>query len=474
MDKYLLSALDKIETVDIGPDDLSFDFDTVLEHRIKCQDNKQFISDLMEYMNNYFSVVIGGSAVIYLEVQLHRHGGVASFCEKKLNFFKQRLEYCAVKIDDHMIKLSKIWLEHRQRMTYNSIDFCPDPKLIDWVTTFNMYQGLAISPVEAKKGKDSDINPILNHILEVWCQNDKILFNYVLDWMALIIQKPWIKTKVAIVLHGEPGCGKGIIVQKFGEIIGQCYKDIHDVDDVLGRFTGSNLKDALVLFLDEVVWGGDKKSAGKLKKLVTETTHRIEQKNLPVYTVKSFVNIIMASNEDWIVPAIKNERRWLVLECNNKYAGISTEDKYDYFSKIVSVPAEAFAYFLYKRNVENFIPTIIPKSKSLQVQKELSLNNVEAWWLKCLNEANICERYIERWDKDKITKKLFYETYKFECQGRASSSSIFWRKMKQLANYNEERLTINGNRQLVIILPSYNLCKQEFKKAMKEPDWIFQ
>ena len=99
------------------------------------------------------------------------------------------------------------------------------------------------------------------------------------------------------------GAGKGVVVQKLGAIIGKHhFQDVGDIDDVIGRFNASDMEAPILLFIDEGAWGGDRKQGGKLRKLVTETTHRVEQKHLPKYTIDSYANFIFASNEDWVVP----------------------------------------------------------------------------------------------------------------------------------------------------------------------------
>ena len=52
---------------------------------------------------------------------------------------------------------------------------------------------------------------------------------------------------------------------------------------------------------------------------MTETTHRIEQKHLPKYTIDSYANFIFASNEDWLVPCDVGERRWFMLRARGTY-----------------------------------------------------------------------------------------------------------------------------------------------------------
>jgi hypothetical protein len=55
---------------------------------------------------------------------------------------------------------------------------------------------------------NESLKRLLDHIKVEWCRNDEICYEYVMKWMALMIQTPWIKPSVAIVIKGKPGNGK--------------------------------------------------------------------------------------------------------------------------------------------------------------------------------------------------------------------------------------------------------------------------
>ena len=46
----------------------------------------------------------------------------------------------------------------------------------------------------------------------------------------------------------------------------------------------------------------------------------IERKEIDVYQTENRLAVIFAANNEWVVPATGDERRFLVLECSNKYA----------------------------------------------------------------------------------------------------------------------------------------------------------
>ena len=59
----------------------------------------------------------------------------------------------------------------------------------------------------------------------------------------------------------------------------------------------------MVVFADEAFGVEDRSSSGVLKMLITEPTIPIERKGLDVVQAKNVVHLIMASNDDWVIPA---------------------------------------------------------------------------------------------------------------------------------------------------------------------------
>ena len=50
---------------------------------------------------------------------------------------------------------------------------------------------------------------------------------------------------------------------------------------------------------------------------MTENTMPIEMKGVDVQNAQNFVRLIMASNNDWVVPASVDQRRFVVMEVGN-------------------------------------------------------------------------------------------------------------------------------------------------------------
>lgn len=234
------------------------------------------------------------------------------------------------------------------------------------------------------------VEPILHHMRYVWCSGDERLFSFLMGWFKNIIFKPWEKTGVAVVLHGSEGCGKSSVITHIGRaIFGDYFYQVTDNEDLTGRFANS-MADKLLVFLDEALWGGNKKDAGKVKALLTEKTVRVEFKGVDTYYVDNFSNFIVASNDIWLVPAGANARRWFCLECSSRYNRDTV-----YFTRLIKALTEhhnfgvaAFVtHLFYNVTLEQFTPHDMPITELLRIQKEMGLSVMETWWFQVLNRG---------------------------------------------------------------------------------------
>src|SRR5262249_15964508 len=115
---------------------------------------------------------------------------------------------------------------------------------------------------------------------------------------------------------------------------------------------------------------------GCLKTLITEPTLHIEPKGVDAFTVPNCLHIIMASNNDWVVPAGANARRFFVLDVSTKHM----QDT-DYFAAIEEQMErggnEALLDILLRRNLSSFNVRKVPQTGALAVQKAFSRRGVD-------------------------------------------------------------------------------------------------
>ena len=147
------------------------------------------------------------------------------------------------------------------------------------------------------------------------CAGDQEHHAYLLGWLAHCVQHPERQAEVAVVLQGRKGTGKGAL----GQMLVRIFRDHalrHPHPPPPVGHLNAHLVDALFLFLDEAVWAGDKQGEGVLKGIITERTVMIEF-GVDPFPMPNRLKILMASNNDWVVPASADERRYFVLDVSD-------------------------------------------------------------------------------------------------------------------------------------------------------------
>jgi hypothetical protein len=143
----------------------------------------------------------------------------------------------------------------------------------------------------------------------------------------------------------------------------------------------------LMLFADEGFWAGDKKAEGKLKDLVTGKKHPIEFKGKEPFWIDNYVRLLVSGNEDWVVPAAFEERRFATLDVGDEH-----REDYDYFQAIdeemdAGGRAALLHHLLYEVDCSLVNLRQIPHTTALVEQKLQSANPEQSWWLDILHSG---------------------------------------------------------------------------------------
>jgi hypothetical protein len=210
------------------------------------------------------------------------------------------------------------------------------------------------------------IQPILDHMKTIWCNDDDASYQYLLNVLAHRFQRKQRKLGIAIVLMGAQGSGKGMLVTWIGEqIIGNhLFAYVNDIDSVTGKFN-SRLAYKALTFCDECSnYGGAHRSNNKLKSLITETTIPVEPKGIDSFTVDDNNAYIIASNEERPVKVEQNDRRYFCLETSSDQVG--NKAYFDSLEKAMNTPgvADAFYNYLLRRDLSTWNPVPIPDTES--------------------------------------------------------------------------------------------------------------
>lgn len=450
----------------------------VCSEKTHVEDSEDEIADAISFLNERHAVV---SIVGKIKVMNFKDKGLngdldfSSVSDFHHKYANQRITIGGK--NKKKMPISKIWMTHKDRREYDGIVFEPGR---DAGKNYNLWNGFAIEP------KQGDWSLFKEHVEKVICCGNKKTAAWTFAWMANILQNPGgQRSGTAIVMQGKQGTGKGVFANAWSAILGAHFIQVSSGGQITGRFN-SHLKDKIVAFVDEAFWGGDKRAEGVLKSIITEPHINIEQKGVDSIRVENHLNIIVASNNEWVVPAGLEERRFNVVEVSD----IHQQDT-KYFKTLCRQlyqegGIEAMMYDLMRMDISNYDLTKFETSDALLSQKFHTMRTHEKFWLEKLISGDIggndtpntdFGRFVsgnEKWSRVKTSD--LYDDYldfanKLKEQYPLTPTQFGIALKKFCPLMRKKRVTMpDGTRQLYYQPPILEDCRDEFAIMLKKPD----
>jgi len=368
--------------------------------------------------------------------------------------------------------LSKYWLSNPDRREYKKIDFIPSFKTPPEI--FNLWRGFAVKP----KGGLSDI-PYFHELLDdVICSSNEKWAIYLWGWLAHMVQYPEDKPSVAVVLRSDAqGVGKSRFAEYVGSLLGRHFRTVTHGRHIHGNFN-SHLKDTLMLFGDEAVWGGDRSTESILKQLITEPNMIIEMKGKDVFEVRSYLRLMLATNSEWAAPVGLTDRRYFVLNVSN-----SRKNDHNFFKRLIYEQnhggIEALLQVLMDFDLSDFEVRNIPETPARLDQKFLSMEPIEKWWLEILSNEDflIGGKILDFDDMNRVAKAdLLYSfnehTKAYKPNHRNWEARRLCYQFKKLVPFAMDKRRGSGPREYEF--PSLNECKLYFAEMYSLDSDVFE
>jgi hypothetical protein len=232
----------------------------------------------------------------------------------------------------------------------------------------NVFCGWHVLP----RSNDGLCQLILRHIREVWCSNDPTLYEYVIQYFAHAVQRPFELPRVAMVVVGEPGCGKTCVMACMAHLFGEHGFQLANSEHLFGRFNDVTAH-RVWLVADEMRWKGDGKQSdliGLLKALITDALLCCESKYGAKFQIENCIRLVMTSNEDFAVPARVEERRYFVLRAGD----VRPRPYMDALARALTTPEgiSALLHHLLAVDLSGFHVTEVPRSAEYLAQVRTS------------------------------------------------------------------------------------------------------
>lgn len=307
--------------------------------------------------------------------------------------------------------ISKLWINDPEARRYEGLVFAParevDPRF------YNMWRGYPFEPLTAGETIEPEwqdaLDKFLEHALLNVCNGDEKLFAYLMGYFAHMVQRPWEKPLVSLVFKGRKGVGKNALVERVAALIAPHYVIADDRRYLTSNFNG-HLESCVLMILDEAFWSGDKEAEGKLKGLITGQHHNIEHKGKESFKVDNLTRIVILGNEEWLVPATHDERRFAVFSVGDG----RKQDRAFFAAMRKGMEMGGYRLlmtYMMNYDLSNFDVNDAPMTQGLIDQKHASLEPLEQWWLDCLTEGYLVGSVARGIDFAEINTETFRNAF---------------------------------------------------------------
>jgi hypothetical protein len=280
----------------------------------------------------------------------------------------------------------KTWLTHQDRSENRRVILdATMPCGIEKPGFLNLWSGFNVKLNLAPLGSYEELITFIRHAI---ASDNEVSFQYIIQWLAYCAQNPDKMPEVALVLRGKQGTGKGLLARLMVSLFGENGLQISTRKHLTGDFN-AHLQSVCFLCADEAYFAGDKSDTGNLKAKITEPTMLIEPKGVNAFRAANHMSVMMTTNEDFAVPASKDERRYAVFDTNPDIAKDTA-----YFTplyKIVEVEANKAAFLDYLLNLDltGFNIRNFPITDALRQQYTESLTSMAIWWMSVLSSGRL-------------------------------------------------------------------------------------
>ena len=283
------------------------------------------------------------------------------------------------------------WLSDPKRKDVNGYGLYP----IGTKLKLNMWHGFKVMPVTATISY-TDIEPFVDYI-KLITNNDPQGFDYVMDWMADLVQDP-IRSediRTALILESEEkGTGKSTLIALLSSFFYPTNtKAVSKLGDVVGQFN-SKLVPLVLLGVEEVA-NNTTYDVGAIKNIfkdmISNPWMEAEAKNIDAVAAPNRLHLIITSNQPFFYMD-SNDRRYTTFKVPATRRG----DK-EYFGNLHSWWEEGgrdlVFTFLLKRKYETSTITESYRGKDTIQSAIDGLFGHKAWLFDFLSKTNKDKRY---------------------------------------------------------------------------------
>ena len=240
------------------------------------------------------------------------------------------------------------WCSDASRKVYNDVGvYPPDVEAVEG--NLNLWNGFAVERKEYPELDKERIDPILNHI-KILVNHDQASYDFVLKWLANLFQYP-SSTSIFLNFASKEGTGKSLFVEMLGRMVGgDKFAEITNLTDELFGSFNSQLRDVVLMNINEAERADASKCFEKLKTQITSPTIQVHGKGEKPYTIANLRKFISTNNNPHAIVLKSGNRRYFSTECSDELIGNTK-----YFTEFIEItrnPEVLYTFWKYLMNYE--------------------------------------------------------------------------------------------------------------------------
>ena len=328
-----------------------------------------------EYNEKFYIVEnFGGSAAVFRDA-FHPESGAQEIWRPRAFQEAKAHELALLSFDisedkPHVTQFARMWLESpkarryaKQEMRFETTDRLVE---VNGERVLNLFKGWVTMPVAGSW-------PAIRYLIrDIICSGSADATEYLLNYLAHMVQKPHVLPGTAVILQSEEqGTGKSTFMALLRQLLGSRYcASTSDADHFVGPHNDRAMNKVLLHF-EEAVAPNDRKIESKIKALITNEMASYNPKGIAVIEARNFARVFMTSNAQQVAHLARHDRRMFVLNVSAKHAN----DAAFWFAAHEAFPREMEAYMhaLRTRDISAFRPSVIPFTQAKDKQKMASV-----------------------------------------------------------------------------------------------------